>query len=281
MTNSEYLYKIIKDYDNNNSLTYDERSIYNEVSSIVNNWFNYTYKNYYGCNSAYSIYNNFSTATLEIQQSGSRAKGTAIKGSSDLDMFLSITDRENEDTLKEYYNGLYDYLKRNGYNVRKQYVSIGLKYKGMDIDLVPAKKCNSQSYQRLYERFNDHYLWSNKKQTRTLTNIQKHIDLIRNSNARNEIMLTKIWRNRFNLDFPSIYIELMIIDALRNFNEYDIGKRFLHVLYYIRDNIMDKNIVDPSNGQNIISDTLSYSEKLAIKNKANESINARYWSEVV
>ena len=94
-------------------------------------------------------------------------------------------------------------------------------------------------------------------------------------------MLTKIWRNRFNLDFPSIYIELMIIDALRNFNEYDIGKRFLHVLYYIRDNIMDKNIVDPSNGQNIISDTLSYSEKLAIKNKANESINARYWSEVV
>lgn len=281
MTNSEYLYKIIKDYDNNNSLTYDERSIYNEVSSIVNNWFNYTYKNYYGCNSAYSIYNNFSTATLEIQQSGSRAKGTAIKGSSDLDMFLSITDRENEDTLKEYYNGLYDYLKRNGYNVRKQNVSIGLKYKGMDIDLVPAKKCNSQSYQRLYERFNDHYLWSNKKQTRTLTNIQKHIDLIRNSNARNEIMLTKIWRNRFNLDFPSIYIELMIIDALRNFNEYDIGKRFLHVLYYIRDNIMDKNIVDPSNGQNIISDTLSYSEKLAIKNKANESINARYWSEVV
>ena len=281
MTNSEYLYKIIKDYDNNNSLTYDERSIYNEVSSIVNNWFNYTYKNYYGCNSAYSIYNNFSTATLEIQQSGSRAKGTAIKGSSDLDMFLSITDRENEDTLKEYYNGLYDYLKRNGYNVRKQNVSIGLKYKGMDIDLVPAKKCSSQSYQRLYERFNDHYLWSNKKQTRTLTSIQKHIDLIRNSNARNEIMLTKIWRNRFNLDFPSIYIELMIIDALRNFNEYDIGKRFLHVLYYIRDNIMDKNIVDPSNGQNIISDTLSYSEKLAIKNKANESINARYWSEVV
>lgn len=281
VTSSEYLHKTIKDYDNNNTLTYNERSIYNEVCTIVNNWFNYTYKNYYGCNSAYSIYNNFSTATLEIQQSGSRAKGTAIKGSSDLDMFLSITDRENEDTLKEYYNGLYDYLKRNGYNVRKQNVSIGLKYKGMEIDLVPAKKCNSQSYQRLYERFNDHYLWSNKKQARTLTNIQKHIDLIRNSNARNEIMLTKIWRNRFNLDFPSIYIELMIIDALRNFNEYDIGKRFLHVLYYIRDNIMDKKIVDPSNGQNIISDTLSYSEKLAIKNKANEAINARYWSEVV
>lgn len=281
MTNSEYLYKIIKDYDNNNSLTYDERSIYNEVSSIVNNWFNLNYKNLYNYNSAYSFYNNYSTATLEIQQSGSRAKGTAIKGSSDIDMFLSITDRENEDTLKEYYNGLYNYLKTNGYNVRKQNVSIGLKYKGMDIDLVPAKKCNSQSYQRLYERFNDHYLWSNKKQTRTLTNIQKHIDLIKNSNVIDEIMLTKIWRNRFNLDFPSIYIELMIIDALKNFNEYDIEKRFNHVLYYIRDNIMDKKITDPSNGQNTISDTLSYSEKLAIKNQANEAIIAKYWSEVV
>lgn len=281
MINSEYLYGIIKAYENNNSLTYNEKIIYNEVYLIVNNWFNYNYKNYYRSNSAYSFYSNFSTATLEIQQSGSRAKGTAIKGSSDIDMFLSITDRENEDTLKEYYNGLYAYLKRNGYNVRKQNVSIGLKYKGMDIDLVPAKKCNSQSYQRLFERFNDHYLWSNKKQARTLTNIQKHIDLIRNSNTRNEIMLTKIWRNRFNLDFPSIYIELMVIDALKNFNEYDIEKRFNHVLYYIRDNIMGKKIVDPSNGQNIISDTLSYSEKLAIKNKANEAITARYWSEVV
>ena len=281
MINSEYLYGIIKAYENNNSLTYNEKIIYNEVYLIVNNWFNYNYKNYYRSNSAYSFYSNFSTATLEIQQSGSRAKGTAIKGSSDIDMFLSITDRENEDTLKEYYNGLYAYLKRNGYNVRKQNVSIGLKYKGMDIDLVPAKKCNSQSYQRLFERFNDHYLWSNKKQARTLTNIQKHIDLIRNSNTRNEIMLTKIWRNRFKLDYPMIYIELMVIDALKNFNEYDIEKRFNHVLYYIRDNIMGKKIVDPSNGQNIISDTLSYSEKLAIKNKANEAITARYWSEVV
>lgn len=120
-----------------------------------------------------------------------------------------------------------------------------------------------------------------QKQARTLTNIQKHIDLIRNSNTRNEIMLTKIWRNRFNLDFPSIYIELMVIDALRNFNEYSIEKRFNHVLYYIRDNIMEKKIVDPSNGQNIISDTLSYSEKLIIKNQANKAIMAKYWSEVV
>ena len=40
VTSSEYLHKTIKDYDYNNTLTYNERSIYNEVCTIVNNWFN-------------------------------------------------------------------------------------------------------------------------------------------------------------------------------------------------------------------------------------------------
>lgn len=155
-----YVNNIIAKYDNNGQLTQNERTAYSNLSQALNNWF-------------YATYNKFSYyPKLTIQQSGSRAKGTAIKGKSDMDMFLSIDDPNNANTLKQYYDSIFDFLKRKNYIVRKQNVSIGVKYYGCDIDVVPAKKVNSMSYQR----YNDHYLWSNKHQNRMLTNIQKHID---------------------------------------------------------------------------------------------------------
>lgn len=268
MGNSEYLNLIVQKYDNNFQYTQNESTAFNNLKTMLQGYFNSNY-NYYNSN-----------VDLDVQKSGSRAKGTAIKGSSDMDMFISITDRYNEDQLKNYYDGIYDFLKSKNLQVRKQNVSIGVRYYNCDIDVVPAKKVNSSSYSKGYNRFNDHYLWSHKKQKRTLTNIQKHIDLVQNSGLQKEIMLTKIWRNKNDLDFPSIYIEIMVTDALKNIRTYDLEKDFLSVLRYIRDNILDKKVCDPSNGENVISDTITNNEKEKIKKQANYAIEAKYWSDV-
>ena len=274
MTANEYLISRIQKYDNNHTYNVNEENAFNSLKRIVQDWFNETYPKH----SAYSVYH---TQSLEVQKSGSRAKGTAIKGSSDMDMFLSITDRENEDRLKDYYDSLYLYLKRSNITVRKQNVSIGATYNGFSIDLVPAKKSNQSSYTRDWQAYNDHWLWSNKKQQRTKTNIQKHIDLVRYNRIEKYVMLTKIWRNNHGLDFPSIYIELLVKDALDVKRTNDLATDFWNILKYIRDNIVEKKVVDPSNSNNIISDTLTNEEKLAIKKALIASLSEQYWESVI
>lgn len=124
-----YVNGIIEKYDKNGQLTQNERTAYANLSQILNNWFNSNH------------YNQFAYyPRLDIQRSGSRAKGTAIKGKSDMDIFLSISDPYNTNTLKEYYDSAFEYLKKEGMTVRKQNVSIGVKYYNCDIDVVPAKK---------------------------------------------------------------------------------------------------------------------------------------------
>ena len=274
MTANEYLISRIQKYDNNHTYNANEENAFNSLKRIVQEWFNATYPRH----SAYSVYH---APSLEVQKSGSRAKGTAIKGSSDMDMFLSITDRENEDRLKDYYDSLYLYLKRSNITVRKQNVSIGATYNGFSIDLVPAKKSNQSSYTRDWQAYNDHWLWSNKKQQRTKTNIQKHIDLVRYNRIEKYVMLTKIWRNNHGLDFPSIYIELLVKDALEVRRTNDLATDFLNILKYIRDIIVEKKVVDPSNSNNIISDTLTNEEKLAIKKALIASLSEQYWESVI
>ena len=51
---------------------------------------------------------------MEIKRSGSREKGTAIKGKSDMDMFVSISDTNGYFMLRELYDDLYDYFEYLG-----------------------------------------------------------------------------------------------------------------------------------------------------------------------
>lgn len=142
---------------------------------------------------------------------------------------------------------------------------------------MPAKRVNSQSY----GRHNDHYLWSNKHKTRMLTNIQKHIDMVRNSGVQKEIMLLKVWRENHGLDFPSIYIEQLCIEELQKNNQYNLADNFWHMLHYIANNIVNKRVIDPSNCNNIISDSLSTKEKTTIANQASSSLSEQYWQSII
>lgn len=273
MSNDEFLIEVVNSYKQSVLFSGDEDRAFNELKYVVNSWFNELRKKN---SKAYFI-------TMEIKRSGSREKGTAIKGKSDMDMFVSISDTNGYFMLRELYDDLYNYLKRYGLKVRKQNVSIGVVFKGYDIDVVPARKVNSASYVKQAIRYNDHYLWSNKKDNRMLTNIQKHIDLVRGSGIQNIIILLKIWKYQKQIDFPSIYLEMILIDAFEKYNDFwkTFENKVLYAFDYICKNIIDKKVVDPSNSTNIISDTLSLAEKQRIKQKTKEAIDAKYWSEVV
>lgn len=207
-----------------------------------------------------------------VNLSGSRAKGTAISLSSDLDLFISLKS-DTDNTLKEIFESLNYHFIGRGFKTREQNVSIGVTIAGKRVDLVPAKKRPGHT--------NDHSIFLRRRGSWTQTNIIKHINKVKNSGVVTEIILLKIWRELHGLSFPSIYLELTAIDALKYRRRNDLANNFLSVLQYLRDEFVDKKVVDPANSNNIISDELFKYEKEAIKKKAAESLSQKYWDDII
>lgn len=252
MSEDDYLLGIISKYKAPNLDALTEILLLTPLKTIIESW-------------AGSDLNNISI-------SGSRAKGTAILLSSDIDLFISLRSSCIY-SLSYIYNSLYDTIVRNGIKARKQNVSIGIEYSGHKIDLVPAK------VQTGY--INYHSLYKSKSDSWTQTNISKHIDTVKNSGRINEIIVMKVWKHLLGLDFPSTYLELVVLDALYNRPKNQLGRNVQAILGYLSADFVEKRIVDPSNTNNIISDDLYKYEKQSIANKALECYNAKSWSSVV
>lgn len=208
----------------------------------------------------------------ETKLSGSRAKGTAIDLSTDLDLFISLTSNTTN-SLKEIYDSLYNWVTRKGITARKQNVSIGITYGGQKIDLVPAKRQGQYG--------NDHSLYRSKADTWTKTNIDTHISRVNNSGRRNEIIALKVWRENHRLEFPSIYLETLAIDALSGRYSSDTASNFSYLLRYIGDNIGSLRVVDPANSNNILSDDLTTGEKRILSTQAQKSLTEQYWEQII
>src|ERR1700733_14760155 len=70
----------------------------------------------------------------EVKISGSYAKETAVRGDTDVDLFISMRSSV-PGTLADLYKSLGQFMQRNGYEVRWQHVSIGISYLGLKVDL--------------------------------------------------------------------------------------------------------------------------------------------------
>jgi predicted nucleotidyltransferase len=211
-------------------------------------------------------------AIKEIKLSGSYAKKTNTSLSSDFDIFISFTSSTTQ-PIKEIYVLLETKLKSLYPDVRRQNVSLGLTINGKKVDIVPAKNHSGNT--------NDHWLYSTKKDSYFQTNIHKQINIIYLCNRPNEIKLTKIWSKLHKLDFPSIYIELMVIDALNGCAINNFEPNFQKVLEHIANNLETRRIVDPANTANVISDSLTQQEKKIIALKAKEGYDSKSWSGVI
>jgi len=202
--------------------------------------------------------------------SGSFAKGTANHSGTDIDVFVSLSSAVN-DTLKEIYNKLNGRLIELRYTPKKQNVSINIRVNGYSVDLVPGKRQDTVS--------TDHSLYRNRADTWTKTNVVKHIQHVRSFNRINETRIVKLWRKQKGLEFPSFYLELAVIEALRGCQT-NLSANVVRVLEYLRDSFVNARIVDPANTNNIISEDLTVAEKNAIRLRADSSLKGS-WSDVV
>lgn len=208
----------------------------------------------------------------DIKLSGSRAKGTAIDISTDLDLFISLSSK-TPFTLKYIYDSLYKCMKEKQIEVREQNVSIGIIYRNKKIDLVPATRQGQYG--------NDHSLYLRKTNTWTKTNIDKHITFVRESRRLGEITALKIWRENHKLEFPSIYLECFAIEALKGRPLCMLAENFLYLLQFISDNILTKKILDPANTNNILSNELTQQEKRILATSAKNSLCEQNWRAII
>jgi hypothetical protein len=205
-----------------------------------------------------------------VKHSGSSAKGTGLKGSADLDIFISLKASASG-TLCEIYDSLFDSLglhsKELGIIRRRQNVSIRIWYVGLKIDLVPAKKVgDSHTLHNLHVR--------RDKKNRTLTNVDLHINLVKNSGRIDEIVLAKIWRQINGLDFPSIYLELTVIAALKGKRSGNLERNFQCVLDYLASDecFVESKVLDPANASNVLSNSITKGSKRLIAKTARQSL---------
>jgi tRNA nucleotidyltransferase (CCA-adding enzyme) len=208
---------------------------------------------------------------IQIAPSGSFAKGTANRSGTDVDLFISVSE-DTPDSLESIYNTLSNQMKQRGYLPRHQNVSIGISVGGLKVDLVPARRQNWLSA--------DHSLYHRKSKSWRKTNIAEHVKLVANSGRQAEIRLLKLWRDQRGIEFPSFYLELAVIEALRTRWEVNIASCMLHTLDYLATNFVNARFVDPANSNNVISDDLSAQEKARIQHHARLSL-AQPWRDFV
>lgn len=257
MTANEYLYSILNKYQPNSFEIY---------SSELDLLYDRIKKRAFEC-------------FIDVLFSWSCAKGTAIRLSSDVDFLVSLVHNcdENNWWLKGIYTSLYDTLKINYSNIRKQNVSIRVNTGNLEVDITPARK-------HLWNT-NDHSIYLSKKDTRRQTNIQKHINDISNSGRTNEIKLLKIWRELNRLEFPSIYMEYLVIEILsgRSKNRDALENNFRYLLSELAKdtwNPLNYSIIDPANTNNVLSDLMDDQEKRSIIRQAKIDSNHSALSSV-
>lgn len=207
-----------------------------------------------------------------IAISGSYAKGTAVSGGSDIDLFISLK-ASTPGRLKMNYDSLYKLALLEGWSPRQQNVSIGIQSNGAKIDLVPAR---IQLGRRIW-----HSLYRRKAGSWTQTNVDLHISRVGNSKRIDEIRAIKIWRNLRSIDFPSFYLELTVINALYGRPINTLADNVFICLQYLSKSFLRARVIDPANTNNCISDDLTLAEKRTIANAANLTLQAGTWEEVI
>ncbi|MBA4797386.1 MAG: nucleotidyltransferase [Rhizobiales bacterium] len=200
---------------------------------------------------------------VDIRPSGSFAKGTAVSGGTDIDVFISLTSTLGT-PLASIYDTLISALSQAGFPTRRQNVSVGTAINGWRVDVTPARRQDQHG--------NYHSLWSNKAGSWLQTNVNEHCRVVLGSGRLDEIRLMKIWRNRFGLDWPSFYLELFTIDALYGARIGNLQQNIVTVLCAVADGIATRRLIDPANTNNVVSDTLTLQEKVRLSSAAQSAL---------
>lgn len=185
-----------------------------------------------------------------ISYGGSKAKGTMNLESYDLDLPLYFAcDDDPDHTLKDIFTKVATALEKE-YYVERRRSALRLKKKGntevhedFRIDVVPGRYTDDEK--------SDSFLYINdpaSEKERLKTNLQKHIDHVKNSGFVEEIRLAKLWKVRIRLDVKTFVLELLVIKVLSDGKcKEGLSSNMKYFWTKIHDGIDNMKVEDPAN----------------------------------
>jgi len=202
-----------------------------------------------------------------IKFAGSKAKHTMIKENYDLDIVCYFPSTNNN-TLKDLHDSVQSVLSKKYHifpkasAVRILNLENNISNGEYHIDVVPGCFIDETNHDAFL-----HVVYGDRE--RIKTNIKTHIEYISESGCRDLIKLTKLWVCRNKLPFKTFVLELFVVNTLSDFAEKDNYEvAFKEVLQKLSEQIDTINLTDPANSNNIVTQTMSDTEKLVIKGQA-------------
>ncbi len=210
--------------------------------------------------------------TPKAYYGGSYAKNTMIRASYDLDIVL-FWPSDSPFSLENLYRTAKGVLDSNWRTVVEKKVGLELPFEGdFHIDVIPGKFSSKDE--------NYAYLYNNKTGGRFQTSIFVQVNYVKKSKREDVIRLMKLWKKRKDVPIKTFILEICVIEGCKGYDRSILESQLLAAFEYIRDNIQNTRIVDPSNSNNIISDDLSIEQKNRIRRLADQAIKAQNWNQV-
>jgi len=214
-----------------------------------------------------------------IRYGGSRAKGTLVKEYYDLDIvcYLPCDSNTAGENLQEIYENVRDCLKK-GYIVEEKTSALRLKGNAADnymrdfhIDVVPGRFSDENNsdcfiYQKAAEK------------CRLKTNLDMHIQHIKDSGVVDAIRLLKVWKARRGLRIKQFAFELLIIDLLDGMKTKEISDQLTHTWEEVSASDDPIYVEDPANPSgNDLCEIMKYAWPM-LKAEATTALNTIKWS---
>jgi hypothetical protein len=187
-------------------------------------------------------------AVPTIRYGGSKAKGTLIHESYDLDVvcYFPNGDTSAGTTLRDVFNSVLGVLHEKFHAIPK---TSAIRLHGRDpsdldfhIDVVPGRFSD--------ETKTDCYLYQNgAEKERLKTNLDTHIEFIRDAGVTPALRLLKLWRVRKGLSIKNFVWELLCIRLLAAVKNKSLEEQVYYVLETIADTQDAIKVEDPANPQ--------------------------------
>jgi len=204
--------------------------------------------------------------------SGAYARQTAVHGVTDVDLFISLKPGM-PGTMQKIYDELFTLAALHGWNPTRRNVAIGISKNGITLDLIPGRaQAGDESYHELY--------WLKSDSLRQ-TNLGLHIETAAKSHRLREIQAIKIWRHIHRLDWPSLYLDCFVINALTGRTTDSLAHNVLHALDMIGEALETTCIVDPANPDNVLSLDATPEDKKNIAEQAKKSAAQQHWEDII
>lgn len=236
-----------------------------------------------------------SQLTVAPEDAGSFIKRTAIASNYDLDVILPFK-KDSYGSLKEMYYDVFDRLTGiygDKVQVTKHTKAIGLTFihenQPVSFDIVPGREINDYRNTKdlnLYVR--PDWFWQQGSSFKTNVDIQRRL-AVNKPEARKVIKLLKRYRDKNNLNLPTVIIEQCATDAVSE-DMYGINysgtENLLNGMHHIARKLENKTLIDAANSNNNLHDKMSDYDKVYVSDRLHSDIkkietNPRYIQEII